>query len=109
MRKNVGEAKSRRFLTPESKIAAENIEGVRSMKAETHMHAPGRKPAAERMPATSRIPVSKAVWAELAGLKRPGETYDHLLEEMIEREKKNRLFEDMDRIEKRGKFVAMKW
>jgi len=61
------------------------------------------------MPAISRIPVSKVVWGELAGLKKPGETYDHLLEGMIEREKKPRLFEDMDRIEKRGRFVAMKW
>jgi hypothetical protein len=62
-----------------------------------------------RMPATSRIPVSRVVWEELSGLKSAGETYDHLLAEMIEREKTRRLFEDMDRIEKRGKFVAMKW
>jgi hypothetical protein len=63
----------------------------------------------EHMPATSRIPVSRAVWAELASLKKPGETFDHLLANMIEREKENRFFEDMDRIEKRGKFVAMEW
>jgi hypothetical protein len=62
-----------------------------------------------KMSATSRIPVSRAVWKELSGLKSAGETYDHLLAEMIEREKERRLFEDMDRIEKRGKFVAMKW
>lgn len=65
--------------------------------------------ADERLPATSRIPVTRAVWGELAGLKRPGETFDHLLADMIEREKENRFFEDMDRIEKRGKFVAMEW
>jgi hypothetical protein len=59
--------------------------------------------------ATSRIPVSINVWANLSSLRKPGETYNDLLEEMIEREKKRRLFEDMDRIEKRGKFVAMKW
>ncbi len=64
---------------------------------------------ARHMPATSRIPVSKAVWGELSELKRPGETFDHLLADMIEREKENRFFEDMDRIEKRGKFVAMEW
>jgi len=83
------------------------------MNAKRHTNAPGRDLASDhavaRMPATSRIPVSKVVWGELAGLKKPGETYDHLLGEMIEREKKNRLFEDMDRIEKRGRFVAMKW
>ena len=86
-----------RVLTPESKIVTENMTASEST------------PTGARMPATSRIPVSKAVWRELAGLKKPGETYDHLLEGMIEREKKNRLFEDMDCIEKRGKFVAMKW
>jgi hypothetical protein len=40
-----------------------------------------------KMSATSRIPVSRAVWGELSGLKSAGETYDHLLAEMIEREK----------------------
>jgi hypothetical protein len=109
MRKNMGEAEPRRALALESKMAAENRQEVRSINAKTHMLAPGSKPAATRTPATSRIPVSKAVWAELAGLKKPGETYDHLLEGMIEREKKNRFFEEMDRIEKRGRFVAMKW
>ena len=97
MRKSMGEGEAKRMLAPESKIVTENM----SVSEST--------PTGARMPATSRIPVSRAVWEELAGLKKPGETYDHLLEGMIEREKKNRLFEDMDRIEKRGKFVAMKW
>lgn len=112
MRKNIGEVKPRQVLAPESKIAAENkreVREVRGTNAKTHMLAHIRKPSAARMPATSRIPVSKATWAELAGLKKPGETYDDLLEGMIEREKKSRLFEDMDRIEKRGNFVAMEW
>jgi hypothetical protein len=97
MRKSVGAVEARRVLAPETKIITENMAASEST------------PTGTRMPATSRIPVSKVVWGELAGLKKPGETYDHLLEGMIEREKKNRLFEDMDRIEKRGKFVAVKW
>jgi hypothetical protein len=97
MRKCVGDVEARQVHASESKIVTDKMTTTES------------KPTGARMPATSRIPVSKAVWGELARLKRPGETYDHLLEEMIEREKKNRLFEDMDRIEKRGKFVAMKW
>ena len=97
MRKSMGGVEARRVRAPESKTLTENITASEST------------PTGARMPATSRIPVSRAVWEELAGLKKPGETYDHLLEGMIEREKKNRLFEDMDRIEKRGKFVAMKW
>lgn len=64
---------------------------------------------ARHMPGTSRIPVSLAVWGELSKLKKPGETFDHLLADMIEREKENRFFEDMDRIKKRGNFVAMEW
>ena len=76
------------------------------MNSRRHTMVPKGKQVAA---ATSRIPVSRAVWAELSSLRKPGQTYDHLLEEMIEREKKQRLFEDMDRIEKRGKFVAMKW
>jgi predicted CopG family antitoxin len=91
MHKTAGESKVRHVQTPGSKAEVKHIDARR------------------RMPATSRIPVSRTVWAELSELKKPGETFDHLLAEMIEREKKNRFFEDMDRIEKRGKFVAMEW
>jgi hypothetical protein len=113
MRKIAGEVQARRVLAPDSKIAGENKQTEVEHAHAKNMMTPEGKSASKyrgaRMPATSRIPVSKVVWAELASLKKPGETYDHLLEEMIEREKKHRLFEDMDRIEKRGKFVAMKW
>jgi predicted CopG family antitoxin len=61
------------------------------------------------MLATKRIPVTEAVWMELSDLKRAGQTYSQLLEEMIENQKKARLFRDMDEIEKRGKFAEMKW
>ena len=91
MRKITGNVEARQVPAPENMIKVNHMD------------------AKKRMPATSRIPVSRAVWAELTMLKKPGETFDQLLEEMIEREKKNRFFKDMDRIEKRGKFVAMKW
>jgi hypothetical protein len=101
-----------RPVPPESKSETHKPE-VRRMRVTKneiiHEGKPGSKRRTVRMPATSRIPVSRAIWAELSGLKKAGETYDHLLEDMIEREKKHRLFEDMDRIEKRGKFVTMKW
>ncbi|MDD2638693.1 MAG: hypothetical protein WCY97_06915 [Methanothrix sp.] len=32
--------------------------------------------------------MTESVWADLSDLKRPGETFSQLLEEMIEREKK---------------------
>lgn len=59
------------------------------------------------MLATKRIPVSPNVWAELSTLKRPGETFNQLLDEMIEHEKKNRLIEHLKKIADQGEFVEM--
>ena len=58
--------------------------------------------------ADKRIPVTREVWEGLSDLKRPGETFANLLEEMIEHEKKLRLFLDMDKIENDGKFVELR-
>lgn len=44
---------------------------------------------------TKRIPVSEPVWKELAEMRSAGQTYDELLEEMIERVKKARLEDDI--------------
>ncbi len=86
--------KNKRALRPEHTLA-----GERKPKA----------PKAKHMLATKRIPVSPAVWGELSSLKKAGETYDTLLADMIDREKKQRLVNDLKRIEARGKFVEMKW
>ena len=59
------------------------------------------------MAATKRIPVSEEVWAEISELKRPGQTFDDLLAQMAEQEKKRRFIEDMDRIEAEGDFVEL--
>jgi len=59
------------------------------------------------MLATKRIPVTESVWAELSDLKRPGETFSQLLEEMIEREKKARLIEHLKKIADGSDFVEM--
>jgi predicted CopG family antitoxin len=59
------------------------------------------------MLATKYIFVTEAVWAELSELKRPGETFDQLLSEMIEREKKARLIEHLLKIAEDGEFVEM--
>ncbi|WP_292517883.1 hypothetical protein [Methanoculleus sp.] len=61
------------------------------------------------MAATKRIPVSEGVWAEISGLKRPGQTFDDLLSNMVEQEKKRRFIEDMDRIEAEGDFVELEF
>lgn len=57
--------------------------------------------------ADKRIPVTREVWEGLSDLKRPGETFAVLLAEMIEHEKKLRLFREMDRIEREGTFVEL--
>jgi predicted CopG family antitoxin len=61
------------------------------------------------MLATKRIPVTETVWTELSELKRAGQTYSELLEEMIEDKKKARLFRDMEKIEEEGEFVEFPW
>jgi len=61
------------------------------------------------MAATKRIPVSEGIWAEISELKRPGQTFDDLLSQMVEQEKKRRFIEDMDRIEAEGDFVELEF
>lgn len=61
------------------------------------------------MTATKRIPVSEGVWAEISELKHPGQTFDDLLSQMVEQEKKRRFIEDMDRIEAEGDFVELEF
>lgn len=59
--------------------------------------------------ADKRMPVTCSVWEGLSDLKRPGETFAQLLEEMIEHEKKARLFQDLEEIEKEGRFMELSW
>jgi len=59
------------------------------------------------MIATKRVAVTESVWAELSDLKRPGETFSQLLEEMIEREKKARLIAHLKTIADDGDFVEL--
>jgi predicted CopG family antitoxin len=61
------------------------------------------------MLAAKRIPVTENVWVELSALKKAGQTYSQLLEEMIEDRKKARLFRDMEKIEEEGEFVEFPW
>jgi predicted CopG family antitoxin len=52
------------------------------------------------MHATKRIPVSEETWKELARMKEAGQTYDVLLQDLIEEKKKNRLEKDIAEWEK---------
>ena len=46
--------------------------------------------------ATKRIPVTEERWRELHELKQPGQTFDELIEELLEQQKKANLFEDLE-------------
>ena len=59
------------------------------------------------MSATKMIPVSEEVWRELQSLKAPDQTFDELLIELVDREKKYRLVRDMKRIEEEEEFVEL--
>ncbi|VVB70184.1 Uncharacterised protein [uncultured archaeon] len=59
------------------------------------------------MPAMKRVAVTESVWTELSDLRRPGETFSQLPEEMIEREKKARLIEHLKQIADEGDFVEL--
>ena len=43
------------------------------------------------MPATKRIPVTEERWKELSDLKEAGETYDELLEQLIQEHNRRQL------------------
>ena len=60
---------------------------------------------ATKMTATKRIPVSEPVWTTLSDMKKPGQTYDGLLSEIIEHEKDRRFLEEMATIEAKRDFV----
>lgn len=59
------------------------------------------------MRATKRIPVTFVTWEEVSRLKRPGQTFDELLQEMVETEKKERFVKEMEKIEKNEEFVKL--
>lgn len=59
------------------------------------------------MVAIKRIPLSPEICEELSSLKEPGQTFDELIEEMIEKEKKLRLLKDMKKIEETAEFVEI--
>ncbi|MCK9632143.1 MAG: hypothetical protein M0R30_10930 [Methanoregula sp.] len=56
---------------------------------------------------TKRIPVSEPVWKDLAELRRAGQTYDDILMEMIELQKKQRLLDDIRQSLDEGDFIPL--
>jgi predicted CopG family antitoxin len=60
------------------------------------------------MSADKRIPVKEDVWHELAEIKGAGQTYNDLLEELIEARKKSRLAEMVRTRRDSGEFVPLR-
>ena len=59
------------------------------------------------MYANKRIPVREKTWKELNDIKSAGQTYDMLLQELIEKEKKAKLKRDTEKILQTQKFYDL--
>ncbi|WP_058827487.1 hypothetical protein [Haloferax sp. Q22] len=59
------------------------------------------------MSAEKRIPVTEERWRELAEMKEAGQTYDDLLQEMIQEFKEHRLAEMVREKRETGEFVEV--
>jgi len=57
--------------------------------------------------ANKRIPVTEERWRELHDLKGPGQTWDELIEELVEERKKQRLAEMVREKREEGEFVKV--
>lgn len=57
--------------------------------------------------ATKRIPVCPSTWETVQQLKKPGQTYDEVIKDLIRKNAETRLIEETERIMKRGKFVPL--
>jgi predicted CopG family antitoxin len=57
------------------------------------------------MSADKRIPVSEERWKELGEMKDAGQTYDDLLQEMIENHREHRLAEMVREKRENGDFI----
>ncbi len=58
--------------------------------------------------ATKRIPVCPSTWEAVHGLRKPGQTFDDVIRELVEEENRRRIYDESERIMARGKFVELK-
>ena len=57
--------------------------------------------------ATKRIPVCPSTWETVHQLRKPGQTFDDVINELIRNNSETRLIEETRRIRKRNKFVPL--
>jgi len=58
--------------------------------------------------ASKRIPVCPSTWEAVYELRKPGQTFDGVIKDMVVKEKRRRLFEDADRKMREGHFTEFK-
>ena len=58
--------------------------------------------------ATKRIPVCPSTWEAVYELRKPGQTFDGVIKDMVAKEKRRRLYEDADRKMREGHFTEFK-
>lgn len=54
------------------------------------------------MSADKRIPVTEERWEQLHNLKRPGQTYDELIEELVQERNRKQLADKVRRVRENG-------
>jgi len=57
---------------------------------------------------TKRIPVSSSTWQSVHQLKKPGQTYDDVIRDLVRKSSEDLLVKETNKICKRGKFVEYK-
>lgn len=57
--------------------------------------------------ATKRIPVCPGTWEILHQLRKPGQTFDEVIRELVDTAAEKRLAEETRRIVRRGRFVPL--
>jgi len=57
--------------------------------------------------ATKRIPVCPSTWETVHQLRKPGQTFDDVINELIRKNSETRLIEETQRIRKRNTFVPL--
>jgi len=54
-----------------------------------------------------RIPISPSTWEELSLLKKPGETFDHLISDLIAERQKQDIIRHVRHVSEEGDFISL--